>query len=407
MRLSRFFRFRRYRLRNLEYPMLIYIIALSVLSLLILNSAMVNDASRDSTIRKQILGLTLGVIFMVFFALLDYHVLMNYGLLVYIGTVLILAGVLVPGIGVSSHNATRWMSIAGIQIQPSEFAKIGVILFFAMFFSTYSDVISSPKIVVGSLLLIGVPLALIIKEPDLSTTIVITVLFVSMLYDAGISRRWIIGVSATVAVIAVVVLFILPKLDINLSFLRGYQMNRILSWLYPDKYAASGLTTQQDNSVLAIASGQLHGKGLNTTSFESVKNGRFLSEENCDFIFAVIGEELGFSGSMAILGLLALIVFHCLKLAFTARDMSGRLICVGYATLIAFQSFVNVGVSTGLLPNTGLPLPFLSAGVSSLFSLLCGYGVVLNVGLQRRTMKKRSGYSEVSYFVEENRQPIT
>lgn len=407
MRLSRFFRFQRYKLRNLEYPMLLYIIALSILSLLILNSAMVNDATRDSTIRKQIIGLVLGGLFMVFFALLDYHVLMNYGVLVYIGTVLLLASVLVPGIGVSSHNATRWMSIAGIQIQPSEFAKIGVILFFAMFFSTYHDIISSPKVVVASLFLIGIPLVLIIKEPDLSTSIVVTVLFVSLLYNAGISRKWIIGVSAAAVVLIVFVFLILPRLDINVSFLRGYQMNRILSWLYPDKYASSGLTTQQDNSVLAIASGQLHGKGLNTTSFESVKNGRFLSEENCDFIFAVIGEELGFRGSMAILGLLALIVFHCLKLAFTARDMSGRLICVGYATLIAFQSFVNVGVSTGLLPNTGLPLPFLSAGVSSLFSLLCGFGIVLNVGLQRRTLKKQSRYIETSAYFDEDRQFIT
>ncbi len=404
MRLSRFFRFQRYRLRNLEYSMILCIVALSVLSLLILNSAMVNDASRDSTIRKQILGMVLGTLFMTFFALLDYHVLMNFGILIYAGTVLILVSVLIPGIGVSSHNATRWMSIAGIQIQPSEFAKIGIILFFAMFFSTYNDMISSPKVVIASLFLIGIPLVLIIKEPDLSTTIVATVLFISLIYNAGIDRRWIIGVSVAVAVLVIIVFFILPLLDVNVSFLRGYQMNRILSWLYPDKYASSGLTTQQDNSVLAIASGQLNGKGLNTTSFESVKNGRFLSEENCDFIFAVIGEELGFKGSMAILGLLALIVFRCIKLAFTARDMSGRLICAGYATLIAFQSFVNVGVSTGLLPNTGLPLPFLSAGVSSLFSLLCGFGIVLNVGLQRRTLKKQSGYPETAVYFDEYRQ---
>ena len=168
------------------------------------------------------------------------------------------------------------------------------------------------------------------------------------------------------------------------TLINSYQINRVLSWLYPDKFESLGLTTQQDNSVLAIASGQLHGKGLNTTSFESVKNGNFLSEENCDFIFAVIGEEMGFIGSIVLIALMALLVFERLRMASRAKDLAGRLICTGIAAQLAFQSFVNIGVATGLLPNTGLPLPFISAGVSSLLSIFMGMGVVLNVGLQRR-----------------------
>ena len=134
----------------------------------------------------------------------------------------------------------------------------------------------------------------------------------------------------------------------------------------------------------AIASGQLYGKGLFNTTLESVKNGNFLSQEDCDFIFAVVGEETGFWGSVIVIGLLALVVLECVWLAIRAKDLAGRLICVGIAGLLAFQSFVNIGVATRLLPNTGLPLPFISAGLSSLLSLMIGMGLVLNVGLQRK-----------------------
>ena len=384
MNLSKFFRFSRYKLKNFEFIMVLMVLVLSVLSLLILNSAMANDPARVSTLRKQVIGLVAGLIFMSFFALLDYHVLVNLGLVVYIGTVLILIGVLVPGLGVVVNNARRWMNIAGFQIQPSEFAKIGLIIFFAMFFHLFSDEISKLRTVAASLLLIAVPVVLILREPDLSTTLVIAVLFIAMIFTAGISRRWIIGVSL-LAVIGMVLAFtVVSNENIKIPFIKDYQINRVRSWVYPEKYKDMGLTLQQDNSMMAIASGQLRGKGLNNTSFESVKNGRFLYEENCDFIFAVIGEELGFIGSSAIILLMLALVIKCFHIGFGARDLSGTLICVGYGTLLAFQSFVNIAVSTKLLPNTGLPLPFLSAGVSSLFSLLVGFGIVLNVGLQRR-----------------------
>ena len=135
---------------------------------------------------------------------------------------------------------------------------------------------------------------------------------------------------------------------------------------------------------MAIGSGMFWGKGLNTTTLSSVKNGNFLSEEETDFIFAVVGEELGFIGSVVVIILMALIVYECLMMAARAKDLAGRLVCVGLATLFAFQSFANIAVATGILPNTGLPLPFISSGVSSLLSLYFGVGIVMNVGLQRR-----------------------
>ena len=371
-----------YKLKKFNFRIVLIIIALCAIGILVLNSAMVNDADRTGTIQKQILGFCVGGAAMIFLSLLDYHILLHLAPVVYLGVLGILGVILIPGVGVSANNAVRWLSIGGIQIQPSEFAKIGLILVFSWFFWKNQERISHPLLVGGSLVLFAIPAFLIYEEPDLSTTLVVAFIFLAMIYTAKISYKWILG-AIGVAIPAVGVLLYMA-MQPGQTLINSYQINRVLSWLYPDKFESLGLTTQQDNSVLAIASGQLHGKGLNTTSFESVKNGNFLSEENCDFIFAVIGEEMGFIGSIVLIALMALLVFECLRMASRAKDLAGRLICTGIAAQLAFQTFVNIGVATGLLPNTGLPLPFISAGVSSLLSIFMGMGVVLNVGLQRR-----------------------
>jgi len=373
------FRFDEYKLRKFDFRMVILIIALCVVGYLVLNSAMVNDADREQTLNKQLLGFCVGGAAMLFFALFDYHLLLKLGPLIYIGNLALLGAVLL--FGVELKNATRWLDIGFIQIQPSEFSKIALIIFFASFFMMNRERISKPLVVGGSLLLFAVPAFLILEEPDLSTTLVTTVIFLAMLYVAKISYKWIIGAVAVAVPVAIGFLYIV--MQEGQTLLEGYQLNRILSWLYPEQYASTGLTAQQEHSRLAIASGQLYGKGLNNASFESVKNGNFLSEENSDFIFAVVGEELGFIGSVCVIGLLALLVVECFRIGARAKDLGGRLISIGVGSLIAFQTFVNIGVASDLLPNTGLPLPFLSAGVSSLLSIFIGMGIVLNVGLQR------------------------
>lgn len=372
-----------YKLKNFNFRMVLWIAALCTIGFLVLTSAMANDADRDDTLKKQLLGFIVGGTAMLFFAMLDYHFLMKIAPVIYLGMLALLGVLLIPGVGTTVKNATRWLNLGFVQIQPSEFAKIGIILVFASFFMMNQERISKVIPLGISLLLFAVPAALILAEPDLSTTLVVTFIFLCMLYVAKLSYKWILGAAAVAVPTAGVLLYL--AMQPGQTVLKGYQMNRILSWLYPEKYASTGLTTQQDNSVLAIASGQLYGKGLNNTSFESVKNGNFLSEENCDFIFAVVGEELGFIGSVAVIVLLGLVVVECFRLAAKAKDLSGRLICIGMGSLIAFQTFVNIGVASKLLPNTGLPLPFMSAGVSSLLSIFIGMGVVLNVGMQRKT----------------------
>lgn len=372
------FRLSEYKLRKYDFKMILLIIVLCVIGYLVLTSAMANDADRDSTLLKQLIGFGVGGFIMIFLSLVDYHFILRMSSVIYIGMLGLLAAVLL--IGVSANNATRWLNLGFFQIQPSEFAKIGIIVVFASYFMNHRDQINKPWILGGALVLYAIPAFLILKEPDLSTTLVTVFIFLCMLYAAELSYKWILGACAAAVPLGALFIFLL----MNDMILAEYQRNRILSWIFPDQYESSGLTTQQDNSVLAISSGQLYGKGLNNTSFESVKNGEFLSEENCDFIFAVIGEELGFVGSVIIIALMALLVFECLRIGSKAKDLGGRIICVGMAALLSFQTFVNIGVASGILPNTGLPLPFMSAGVSSLLSTFIGMGLVLNVGLQRK-----------------------
>ena len=242
----------------------------------------------------------------------------------------------------------------------------------------YQEKLNTVKILGLSFILAGIPLVLIKEQPDLSTTIVTALIFVTLLFIAGLSYKIVLGVLA-VSVPAVII-FISLILQTDQKILDPYQYKRIMAWLQPEKYA--DLAYQQLNSKMAIGSGQLWGKGLNNSQITSVKNGNFISEPQTDFIFAIVGEELGFVGSVIVIALLFLIVMECIIMARKAKDISGRLICCGMASLIGFQGFVNVCVATGLMPNTGLTLPFVSYGLTSLVTLFLGIGFVLNVGLQ-------------------------
>ena len=262
-----------------------------------------------------------------------------------------------------------------------QFCKILLIIFFAGFFMKYKDQLNTWKTILLSLILAGIPLVLIVKEPDLSTTIATTMIFITLLFVAGLSYKIVAGVLALGVPVGIIGVVLIMKQALPL---KPYQYKRIMSWLQPSNPAYADDSYQQQNSIIAIGSGQLWGKGLNNSSITSLKNGDFISEPQTDFIFAVIGEELGFIGCLVVIILLLLIVFECILIAKNAKDLGGRLICCGMAALIGFQSFINICVTTGLMPNTGLPLPFVSYGLTSIMSLFIGLGMVLNVGLQAR-----------------------
>ena len=368
--------FHNYKFKNLDFKLIIAVIALTIIGIFVIGSA------NESNQQKQIIGMILGVIVMGVMALVDYDFILHFHWLFYGLVIALLASVLL--LGDRSKGATRWIDF-GIRFQPSELGKILLILFFAWFLMMHEDDINKPKILAFTALLSAVPLLLIEKEPDLSTTIVTMMIICVMMFVVGLSYK-LVAIVLGVSIPSIVILLILVSRE-GQTILKEYQGNRILAWLKPDKYPSSSY--QQQNSIMAIGSGQLLGKGLGNDAFDSVKNGNYISEPHTDFIFAVAGEELGFLGSVLIIALIFFITIEILLIAKRAKDISGKLICVGMATLIGFQSFVNICVVTGLMPNTGLPLPFVSYGLTSLVTVYFGIGIVLNVGLQAKNINGR------------------
>ncbi len=363
---------KQYNIKNYRFRLVAYVVILTIIGILAIGSA------KPSVQDNQIMGLIAGLVIMVIVSLIDYSVILKFRRIWYLMIVVLLGLIFVPGVGYEVNSATRWIKIGGFQFQPSELCKIMFIVFFAAFFMRVQEKLNTWQMLLASVILAGIPLLLIVKEPDLSTTIIVTLVFITMLYVAGLSYKIILPILAIC--IPAAVISIILMLREQFPFLQPYQYSRILSWLDPDKYPDS--SRQQQNSIIAIGSGQLWGKGLNNSSITSLKNGNYLSEPQTDFIFTIIGEELGFVGCIIVVILIMLIVFECIMIARKAKDLGGRLLCCGMAALIGFQSFVNIGVTTGLMPNTGLPLPFVSYGLTSLVSMFIGIGLVLNVGLQ-------------------------
>lgn len=367
-----------YNFRNYNIRLLLSVLALNAIGLMVINSAVAGDRTY---INRQLIGLFGGLLVAIVLSLFSYRWLMRFTGLIYLGCVGILVAVLVMGrLGGSGAGAQRWIELPVLgRLQPSEFVKIGLIVFFSWFLDKNQEKINHPFILVTLAVFAAVPLLLIMEQPDLSTSIVIMVMILCLIYVSGISYKWIFGAVA-VCVPGLMLVLYLAQMNM-LPFLRDYQVNRILAFLNPEDYV--DLDLQQQNSEMAIGSGGLYGKGLFNDTAISVKNGNFLSEEHTDFIFSVIGEELGFVGCMAVLALYLIFIFECFRMAGKARDLAGKLLCVGLAALVGFQAFTNIAVATGVFPNTGLPLPFISYGVSSLVSLYIGVGIVLNVGLQQ------------------------
>ena len=363
-----------YNLKNYKFGIVTLVGILSVLGILVVGSA------KESLQSKQILGVIIGFTAMIVVSLIDYMWIMNFYWVLYALSIIMLAAVKLFGENV--NGATRWIKVGFIQFQPSELAKILLIIFFAKFLMEHEEDINDKFTLIKYAVLAGIPLALILIEPNLSTTICTALMICLMIYIAGLSYKF-IG-TVLIILVPIAVIFLSIVVQPNQKILKDYQQKRILAFIEPEKYE-SDEAYQQKNSVMAIGSGQLTGKGLDnntTTSVKSVKGGNFISEPQTDFIFAIIGEELGFVGGCIIIALLLLIVIQCILVGIRSQDLAGRIICCGVGGLIGIQSFINIGVATKILPNTGVPLPFVSYGLTSLVSLYIGIGLVLNVGLQ-------------------------
>ncbi len=362
--------FKNYDFRKYDIMLVLLMLTISIIGIIIIGSA------KESEQIKQVYGLILGMIGMIIVSLIDYHFILRFYWLWYIIGIGLL--VMVHFGGENVNNAVRWISIFGIQFQPSEVVKIILILFYAQFIMKNIDSLNTFRVLASMLLLLIPPVYLIKAQPNLSTTIMVCLLFCVAVFVGGVSYK-LIGALLSITIPSVIIILNMV-LQPNQKLIDKYQQTRILAWLYPSEYP--DIAFQQTNSIIAIGSGQLYGKGLNNNVVGSVKNGNFIAEPQTDFIFAIVGEELGFIGCCAIIILLALITIECILVARRAKDLAGEIIAICMASLIAFQSFINIGVTTGLLPNTGIPLPFVSAGLTSLVSLFIGMGFVINVRMQ-------------------------
>lgn len=373
----------RHRLFQTFAPKHLDFILLALIALLNgIGVAAIGSAEHDLQ-GKQIEGMILGLVVAIVLSGLDYRRVVRFSWLYYLLSIILLALIFTP-LGVSRDDATRWINV-GMQIQPSEFAKILLILFYAKFIMTYKSRMKQYVWISLCLLLAVPPLLLIYKEPDLSTTIMVFIIIAVILFVCGLSYRLVTGI--LVVTIPSLIVFINLVTQDGSTLLNDYQRGRILAWLHPEDYATT-LAYQTMNSIMAIGSGQLMGKGYNTNEISSLLNSGYISESQTDFIFTVIGEEFGFVGSSIVVILLMLIAIRCFFIARSARDEAGVVIATGVGTWIGFQGFMNIAVATGILPNTGIPLPFVSYGLTSLLSLYIGIGFVLNVRMQ--SMQKTS-----------------
>ena len=363
---------RRYKLKDYKFRLVLWVLILSVIGIMVIGSANSNYQM------KQMIGMGVGIVFMIMVSLMDYLWISNFYWIYYIGGLVLL--IAVRFFGTEVNGAKRWIDFGGFSFQPSDIMKIVVIIFFTRFFMKHEEDLNKPQTILKAVGLVAIPWFLIYKQPDLSTSIVVLLIFCTIYFIAGLSSKIIGGMILICIPLVVIGAMLVTQPDQKI--LKGYQHDRIMGWLQPEKYP--DISYQQTNSKIAIGSGQLYGKGLNNSDVNSVKNGNFIAEPQTDFIFAVAGEELGFLGCCLIVALEFLIALECIMIGKNARDVSGTLICCGMAALIAFQSFINICVATGLMPNTGLPLPFVSYGLTSLISLYIGIGMVLNIGLQVR-----------------------
>ena len=365
--------FKNYRIRDYDFKLILMMIAVTVIGILSVGSA------RPDMQNKQILGFLTGLFIMIVISFFDYSFFLRFYWLIYGFNLALLFWVW--RFGKVVNRARRWIVIAGIQFQPSETAKIMLILFYAQFIMKHKDKINSPQNILLILLLLAPPAYLIYDEPDLSTTIVLLSIFCVVWYVGGLSYKLIFGVLA-VAVPVVVILFILV-LQPDQTIISSGQQLRILAWLYPNEYSKT-TAYQQTNAIMAIGSGQLWGKGLNNNEISSVKNGNFVSEPQTDFIFSVIGEEMGFIIAGTVIILYVILITKSVYVAKTAKDDLGSYIAIGIAGIFLFHMIENIGMTMGLLPITGVPLPFVSYGGSSLVTNFICIALLLNISGRRQ-----------------------
>lgn len=354
--------------------------------------------------KGQITGLVLGLVLLIILSLVDYHFICQFTPLYYVAGILLTAATHSPLGTDNNTGVNRWVKFGPITFQPTEIMKIILILTLATLYTK----LKSKTDRISTLLIVGivaaVPVAVILVQPDLSSSLVAVFITVVFVFAAGTAYKIlapiiILGIPASLA------LFWYVQQPGNF-ILQGYQFRRIYAWRHPDDPANDDLNWQQNMSIRAMASGKLYGKFIQDGGAEGTTRVYSpLPVNESDFIWAVIGEEFGFLGCCLVFLLFAIVIFKCFSVAKKAKDFLGSMIALGVAAMFMFQVFANICVATRVFPNTGLPLPFISNGLSSMVSSLIGIGFVMNIGIQP-AKTSNAGFTMRSGFESDNTKDI-
>jgi len=370
--------------RSLNYPLLFVAVLIVSYGLLVVWSA--TQGSNEYSFNRQLMGAGLGVVLMLILWRVDYSRLSGFTY-VFLGICIILSLLpMVPIIGVTINGARRWVSIFGQQIQPAEFAKVFFILYMASLIARYKGRLDSRSEFYKCFALMMIPVLCIMLLPDLGTGILFFVIGVVVLFTGGANRRWLIITMVAVVVIVIVALVLDGALDAAIGrdvFIKDYQKNRLLVFLDPN-LDPDGAGYNLRQAKIAIGSGGLFGKGLGGGTQSALG---FLPEAPTDFIFCVLAEEFGFVGSLLLLCLYAILMFILLHVAFSSYDLFGTLIIMGILGMWVFQVFENIGMTSGFMPITGIPLPFMSYGSSFMLVNFISLGLVLSIWAHRNPIK--------------------
>lgn len=371
----------RYDFRKYRWSILVIIILLCSLGIYVLGKVQGEDINM---VPRQIKGLIAGIIGAMIISLFDYHFLCKFSILMYLANLVLLFIVkFVDSMNVARGGVNRWIGIPNdnenrlFEFQASELTKVVLVICLAVLFDKLMGKMKQIYVLLLAAAMLAVPVLLVFLQPDLSTTIVICVSLVVVIFASGISYKILLPIIG-VAVPLFYGLFWYVQQDFQLLLTEKQQL-RVLSLLHPDRYVDE--IYQQENSITAISAGKLAGKFFDGSQSLGAKN---IPVVESDFIFSGMAEAFGFLGSCVIVLLILFLSMKCFIIAKKAADPLGRMIALGIGTTYIFQAFVNIGVVTMLLPNTGIPLPFVSYGLSSLLCNMIGIGIVLNIGIVRK-----------------------
>lgn len=369
------------KLKRFDFILFFTTIVLCIYGFIIINSATMSKASgSEPYLKTQIVAFALGLGVMFFLVMIDFDIYGSFYLPIYGVSVLLLLYVLINPVSASEWGDVRsWIAIGPVVFQPSEIAKFGVIISVAKFIDMNKDNINDPAVLIKVLVFAFFPVALILLQPDLGTALVFIFFIAVMIFISGIDRKYIITVIVLALIMLVIGLvsfyFIMKDYTPN----EDYRIDRIVTFFYPE-LDPEDTGYQVIQSKTAIGSGMLYGRGL----YNGVQNQLgYLPTKETDFIFAVIGEELGLVGGLGLLLLYALLLYRLIRIARHAANLFGSLIVTGITAMLLFHIFENIGMTMGLLPVTGIPLPFISSGGTFMLVNMISIGLSLSVGMKR------------------------